>query len=462
MSVNMEREVLGELEAFKEAAKIEFYGISDTEKLVNSLINIVNRALEISGRVTGKSKGRVFRIGVTTLNNQDILAPIRVVRKVALNEKMFLDTFFLMPLQSTSLAPLLESMRGDYINDMEKHMNDELAKGRVSISSQICLKEKIMANMRFPYKTRKNSGFIFFAGNIKGMFNEMILNFTQDLIHTFENVLEVCNDLDALISAQEDSIKEKSPATENYELLRRIQEKLEPDDDEISKNKNLEIFHTCFPWEGHPSGDLLNVWDMGDKKAVLIADVTGHGKEAATITISLRGLFLRESSLNQSPKNVMEKVHGQLRSFIEKRFHNPDALYATTFYGVYDPAGRTFEYCNAGHIPPYLLKSGKGGKGITELITTNMPLAMPFEKSFNEKSIRLDPGDILVLYTDGVTEMVDDQNEHFGKARLIDCVSEFAEKPVSEAGEKVIYELKKHAGSQPWKDDITLLLVKIT
>ncbi|MEE8483498.1 MAG: PP2C family protein-serine/threonine phosphatase [Nitrospinota bacterium] len=458
----MDNDIIVELEALKETAKKEFHDISDTEKLVNSLIDVVNRAIEISGHVAGKNKGRIFRIGVTTLNNQNILAPILVVRKAALSEKMFLDTFFLMPLQNTSLAPLLESMRGDYINDMERHMNDELAKGRVSISSQISLKEKIKANMRFPYKTGKNSGFIFFSGDTRGMFNETIFDFTQDLIHTFENVLEVCNDLDALIEWQNDSIKEKGPATENYELLRHIQKKLEPDDDEISKSKNMEFFHMCFPWEGHPSGDLLNVWDINGKKAVLIADVTGHGKEAATITIFLRGLFLRESHFNESSKRVMEKVHGQLRSFIEKRFHNPDALYATAFYGVYDPAERTFEYCNAGHLPPYLLKAGGNGNGVTGLATKNMPLAMPFEESYNEKSIRLDPGDILVLYTDGVTETADNEYELFGKERLIECVSEFAEKPISETGERVIYKLKKHAGTQPWNDDVTLLLVKIT
>ncbi len=453
---------MGQLEILQERAIQSFSTISDTKRLVESFIDIANSAIKVIGYETGKKTGKIFRIGVTTINDKNIISPIRIIRKVALRKKMFLDSFFIMPLTATSLAPLLESMRGDYINDMEDHLKRELGKGRISVSSQTSLRETIIANMRFPYKAGKTLGFIFFSGDTKGMFGKEMLGFIQSLIHPFEARLEVCNDLDTLISTQQNAIKKQGATADNYKLLSNIQKKLEPDMGENLQNTNLEIFHKCFPWDGHPSGDLINVWNIGNKVAVLIADVVGHGIEAANITIFLRGLFLKEATLNSDLKTVVGKIDRQLRSFIEERFPNPHEMYATAFYGLFDTVSREFKFCNAGHFPPILLKAGIGETDFTELLSADSPLGFPFDNTFKSKSITLSPGDIIIFYTDGITEGENEEREQFGQKRLIKNAADFSKKSAEEIGNNVIAKFKEHTASEKWNDDVSLLIAKVT
>jgi serine phosphatase RsbU (regulator of sigma subunit) len=462
MSEHQER--LNELKALKARSKESLSGITNSEELVDKFLDIMNEALETSNKAYGVSEGagRIIRISVTTINENGVLAPIKVVRKKALSEKMYLDTFFLLPLDRTSLGPLLDSMKGDCINDMEEHLRLAYADGRVSLSSQICLREGIKSNMRFPYRTHKNKGFIFFSGDQKGVFNNLLLEFAQDLIKVFETSLEVCNDLDALILYQEQAIKDKGAVTESLELLSYIQKKLEPDENPFPDSDCIEIFYRCFPWEGHPSGDLLNVWQLNEGKyAVLVSDVTGHGKEAASITIFLRGLFLKETEEDPSPPVVMDRIHRQLKKYIENNFADPFVYSATTIYGIIDCRTGTFTYCNAGHNPQFHIPATEKGGGHDEMNPTSIPLGMPFDETYEQQIIKFEADSILVFYTDGITEALNADSRQFGKDEFLELLKDNSKKPVKEIGETVLKSINEHMEGAPAVDDVTLMILRI-
>jgi sigma-B regulation protein RsbU (phosphoserine phosphatase) len=464
------QEWLSELESLKVKSKGSLSEISDSGELVEKFLDIMNEALVISNSVYGVhgahsvhgNGGKIIRIGVTTISENGIISPIRIVRKKALSKKMYLDTFFLLPLERTSLGPLLDSMKGDYINDMAEHLRNAITRGRISLSSQICTREGIQSNMRFPYRTHKNRGFIFFSADQKGMFNDLLLEFTQGLIKVFETSLEVCNDLDALILYQEQVIKDKGAVTESPELLGYIQKKLEPDENPFPDNDRIEIFHRCFPWEGHPSGDLLNVWRLDEGKyAILVSDVTGHGKESALITIFLRGFFLKETEDDPSPSVVMDRVHRQLRKYIENNFANAFVYSATTIYGIIDTRAGTFTYCNAGHNPQFHIMASKKGAGHEEMSPTSMPLGMPFDETYDRQILKFEAKCLLAFYTDGITEAMNASSRQFGRDEFLKLLKENREKPVNEIGETVLKSMDEHMDGAPAKDDATLMLLRI-
>jgi len=454
-----------ELEGLRNEALEHLSEITVTEELVSIFLDIVNSALlkTYSDGEEAKPEGRVFRIGVTFIDDKGIVTPIKVVRRDAVKSKMYIDTFFMMPLLETSLGPLLETMKGDYINDMEEHRNRALLKGRISIMSQICLRENILSNMRFPYNTGRTRGFIFFSGDRKGLFNNTILEFIQALIQPFEMALETCADLDTIIVAREEYIKKKGSITTNLELLQDIQKKLEPDEhDTFLKNDGLDVYHYSFPWEGKPSGDLLNIWEISSGQyAILLVDVTGHGIETAFITIFLHGLFLMEAGKGNSVEIVMANIDIRLREFIATRFPGHKYDFATSIFGIYESQTRNFTYCNAGHIPPVVLRKNKSDTELHYLEATNIPIGLPFSEIFRKETIQFMTDDIITFYTDGLGEARNDESKEFRKNDLITILNDNSDRVAKDICGSVMEGLIKFTGKSSFEDDVTLMVTKV-
>lgn len=454
-----------ELEGLRSKALDYLSKITVTEELVSTFLEITNSALlkinTEGGRI--KQQGSVFRIGVTFIDDNGIVAPIKVVRSDAIKKRMYIDTFFMIPLLETSLSPLLKDMKGDYINDMEEHRNRALSKGRISIMSQTCLRENILSNMRFPYDTGRTQGFIFFSGNRKNLFNNTILEFIQELIQSFELALETCTDLDTIIAARAEYIKKKGDLTTNIELLQDIQKKLEPDEHHIFlKNDGIDVYHYSFPWEGKPSGDLLNVWEISSGRyAILIADVSGHGIETAFITIFLNGLFLMEADKENSVEVVMANIDRQLREFIAKRYPGHKYSFATVIFGIYESQTRKFTYCNAGHIPPVVFRKYKDGTELHHLEATNIPIGLPFPEKFQKKTVQFMADDIITFCTDGLGEAKNAESKEFGRERLISILRENSDRVAKDICGSIMERLTKFTGKSSFEDDVTLMVIKI-
>jgi sigma-B regulation protein RsbU (phosphoserine phosphatase) len=133
-------------------------------------------------------------------------------------------------------------------------------------------------------------------------------------------------------------------------------------------------------------------------------------------------------------------------------------MFVTAFYGVLEPDTGRLRYVNAGHNPPILVSSQRG-KPIDQLHKTGMALGVVEGTTWQQKIARLSSGDILLLYTDGVTEAQNAQGQFFGEQRLMEVVRSKLGRPALEIQEAVLAELYRFMGDAPKQDDITLVVL---
>ena len=159
------------------------------------------------------------------------------------------------------------------------------------------------------------------------------------------------------------------------------------------------------------SGDFYTVIERadGDEFVHLVADVSGKGIGASLLTCSLEALAAGPIEVGRTPVEICNKVSRRLMS------RTPPSKYATMFLGALRPRTHTFRYVNAGHNPPLIIS--RGGQ-VRWLESTGPPLALFSEPSYEEAIVSLDPADLLVLYTDGITEASNPDDDEYEAERL--------------------------------------------
>ena len=130
--------------------------------------------------------------------------------------------------------------------------------------------------------------------------------------------------------------------------------------------------------------------------------------------------------------------------------------YATFFFSLYDDQTATLAYTNAGHLSPFLVR---GGQAIPLESTGMVVGAFPFAK-YGECNIQLQSGDLLVCYTDGITEPENPYGEDYGEQRLIELLIQNADKDAAEIADLVVADVTRWTGASELQDDMTLLLAR--
>jgi serine phosphatase RsbU (regulator of sigma subunit)/pSer/pThr/pTyr-binding forkhead associated (FHA) protein len=198
-------------------------------------------------------------------------------------------------------------------------------------------------------------------------------------------------------------------------------------------------------------GDCFDVIELGGGRyGFFVGDVSGKGITAALLATLLQGVFYTTAALDIPLEEIVSRVNQYLCE------RSSDDRYATLFYGVLDPAGR-LEYVNAGHVPPIIrCRSGK----IEPLGSGNFPVGMFAEAEYTAASEDLQPGDFLVIYTDGVTESYNLQSEMFGEERLCALLAKFSGETVEELSGAVESGVRMFTEGASQADDITVLVVQ--
>jgi uncharacterized protein (TIGR02246 family) len=183
---------------------------------------------------------------------------------------------------------------------------------------------------------------------------------------------------------------------------------------------------------------------------IALGDVSGKGPPAALLTSLIQGILACETEAGRPPAEMMSRINRLLlKRGIEARF-------ATLFYCVLTSDGR-MTYSNAGHNPP-VLKSRQGNR---LLITGGTVLGMFENAAFEEDSVELEPGDIIVCFTDGVTEATNSEGDEFGEQRLLSCLDTVrTNDPSSDVIQRVFGSVRAFCGEAPQRDDITMLTVR--
>ena len=199
-----------------------------------------------------------------------------------------------------------------------------------------------------------------------------------------------------------------------------------------------------------PPSDLIG---QGEKTAVLIADVSGKGMPAALFMALSQTVVRVLATSHASPVSLISAAN----TIITSRSHS--GMFVTLFYGVLDPETRSLAFINAGHNPPFILRFGS--LKAEELFASGAALGISDRSRFREYRVPLFPGDLIVLYTDGITEALNPAGEEFGTGRLMDTVKEHASGAPQEIVDTVISQVTKFAGSEPQADDITIMVIRV-
>jgi sigma-B regulation protein RsbU (phosphoserine phosphatase) len=203
---------------------------------------------------------------------------------------------------------------------------------------------------------------------------------------------------------------------------------------------------------GHVGGDYYDFIPLKDKRwAFALGDVSGKGVPAAllmaTLQATLRSQVLQDTSCHLCVNNCNRLMY---LSTTHDRF-------ATLFYGRLDTRSNVLTYCNAGHERPFHLTSSGS---FSRLTVGGLAVGILEEFDYQDDIVILQPGDTIVIFSDGVTDMINARDDAFGEKRLENILTSNLEMPAKELVDLILVEVQKHAGSEPAFDDVTLVVLK--
>src|SRR5258705_11414758 len=197
-------------------------------------------------------------------------------------------------------------------------------------------------------------------------------------------------------------------------------------------------------------GDFFDYVDLPtDQFGFIIGDVAGKGSPAALLAAAVLGMFSAEATYQARAAPLLMRLNrGLFRRAIESRF-------LTTFYGILSPDGSLI-YCNAGHNPPLLVSKSS----IRRLETGGVVLGLFEQATFEEETVTLQPADLIVLFSDGVTESMNPDNEEFTDDRLIACANAQRGKTPQEVMDALLADVQAFCAGAMQSDDVTVVMVR--
>ncbi len=209
----------------------------------------------------------------------------------------------------------------------------------------------------------------------------------------------------------------------------------------------------------------LPAWEVGgdfydfipippDKWGIVIADVSGKGVPAALFMALSRTCVRANVAGNSTACEAIRRANDLITQDAES------GMFVTLFYAVLDPKRKHLNYVNAGHNPPLLLQGSAGNVILLE--ASGIALGVMDDIELEEKELELASNDIVVLYTDGVTEAINEKEEQFGEERLTAVITQNTNLPAQELIDKIKEEVTVFAQGQPQFDDITLVILKVS
>ena len=250
------------------------------------------------------------------------------------------------------------------------------------------------------------------------------------------------------------ALAEEAAERERFErdvaLARRIQVTFLPP--ETPTAHGVELYGGNIPSRG-VSGDYYQIIEREDHGdiAVIIADVSGKGIAASLLTGYVDALCLAYLGEGHPPDEVFNRVSPQMNA------KTPPESFATAFLGLIEPDTGRLVFASAGHDPVALVRSS--GE-IDWLMPTGMPLGLMPDARYTATEATLESGDTMVLYTDGITEAADPDEDEFGRERLGECCVAHRELPVDELARTIHDTVERFARGVPYHDDRTLVILR--
>lgn len=244
-------------------------------------------------------------------------------------------------------------------------------------------------------------------------------------------------------------ILEKKKLEEQMQIAKDVQLNLLPA--QPPEIEGYDIAGICIPTY-EIGGDYYDYIQLDENNyAIIIADVSGDGIPAALIMAAFRAILRNQLKLIQEPAEIMNLLNEQIPEVSRKRD------FITAFYGKLNFLEHKFTYTNCGHNPPVIIRSD----GQIEFLDTGGPsLNIVREANFDSYSVNLAPGDQIIFYTDGVTEIFNRDLTEYGFERLQKVILDSKDSTAGEIINKIVESTKKFSGNKLYKDDFTLVVLK--
>jgi serine phosphatase RsbU (regulator of sigma subunit)/predicted enzyme related to lactoylglutathione lyase len=260
---------------------------------------------------------------------------------------------------------------------------------------------------------------------------------------------EVKRSLELRRRVQAEKLEAERRVAQELEIAKQVQARLFP---QIRPQlKTVDYAGICLQAR-QVGGDYFDFLNLGPQRlALIIGDVSGKGIAAALLMANSQASLRSQSSLAfDQPQALLRSVN---RLFYD---NTSDSAYASLFFAEYDEATRRLRYANCGHLSGLLLR--RDGN-VEQLESTSVPLGLFQEFDCRMREQELFPGDVLALYTDGVTEASNDRGEEFGERLLIEALRQHGELSCQSLLAAIVDRVRRF-GSEEQQDDITAIVAK--
>jgi HAMP domain-containing protein len=298
-------------------------------------------------------------------------------------------------------------------------------------------------------------------------------------IRSHDQLGELAKSFNEMTTSIEDLLQqkaEKERLEQELRIARSIQMSLLPQGPLLMPG--LALTAHCEPAR-EVGGDYYDFLPLDDHRlGILIADVSGKGTSAALYMAELKGLMLSLSERHTSPRDLLIDANRIISHHLDSR------SFITVTYAIVDLHARTLTYARAGHCPLIYLPAMNGNapndaarndtaadgtvsRPVRILAPDGLVLGLKidngemFERLLQEDTVPLSPGDLFVLFTDGMSEAMNPADECFGETRLGELVRDHGHLPAEELRERILREIRAFVGSASQHDDMTMLLLKI-
>ncbi len=269
-------------------------------------------------------------------------------------------------------------------------------------------------------------------------FDDFQLTLEKTLAHLAE-IRSALNDRDRLVSL-------------NHELgiARQIQQDALPKD--FPDKPDYQIFGSMDPARS-VGGDFFDFFALpGNRVGCVVGDVSGKGVPAALFMMVCQALVRSCAEEAVTPAELLAHLNRQLLQ------NNPAMMFVTLFYGIFEPASGRLVYAQGGHEPAYLLRRGDQPLSLPQ--GPGAALGVIEGNSFCDQEIQLQPGAAVCVYTDGVTDALDEAGERFGRQRLVTTLQQQDSASAQHINRNVVARVNEHAANTAQEDDLTCLVLK--
>jgi serine phosphatase RsbU (regulator of sigma subunit) len=285
------------------------------------------------------------------------------------------------------------------------------------------------------------------------------------LVRAITSALERKRLEEQLARSQEELRLKNQQMEDDLQMAREVQFSFLPQEyptfpsNASAKNSAL-LFYQRYNPTSAVGGDFFDVFAVSPTRAgVFISDVMGHGVRAALVTAILRALVADLRFLADEPGQFMTQLNAKLLGIL-KQTRMP--LFASAFYMVLDVEKGALAFANAGHPMPLRVRRSEKLVAPLEAAETSGPALGVFPDSqYGTAQTRIQPHDVLLLYTDGVFEVLNDADEQFGEARLIETVQGSLRLPPEKMLDEVLKSVKSFSRSGDFFDDVCLMAVEV-